>query len=127
MVEFALTFTLFLVVAIGIFEFSRLIWSTAVLSHAAKEGARYAMMHGSHNPTKAGGTPTADVKTIVDANAIGIPSEAVDVSVTWTPNNEPGSSVQVDVKYNFRFIASALISTPSQLELERHSQMIVVN
>jgi TadE-like protein len=46
LVEFSLVLPVFLVVVLGIFDFGRVIWAQSNLDNAAREGARYAIVHG---------------------------------------------------------------------------------
>lgn len=46
MVEFALVFPIFVLLLVGIFDFGRVIWVNDTLSTAAREAARYAIVHG---------------------------------------------------------------------------------
>ena len=49
--EFALVVPLFLILVFGIVDFARGIFAYSVLSNAAREGARYAMVHGTLSAT----------------------------------------------------------------------------
>jgi Flp pilus assembly protein TadG len=46
MVEFALVFPVFILLLIGIFDFGRVIWVNDTLATAAREAARFAIVHG---------------------------------------------------------------------------------
>jgi hypothetical protein len=66
LVEFALVLPIFLLVIFGIIDIGRVIWATDNITNAAREGARYASIHGdasvlqSFCPTGPGlpGTPS---------------------------------------------------------------------
>ncbi|CAN5133993.1 hypothetical protein BH18CHL2_BH18CHL2_06400 [soil metagenome] len=47
LVEFALVLPIFLLIALGLFELSRAVWQENTLAYAAREGTRYAIVHGS--------------------------------------------------------------------------------
>ena len=51
MVEFSLVFLLFVVVLVALMEFGRAMWTYATIAHAARQGARYGMVHGSAKPS----------------------------------------------------------------------------
>src|SRR5690242_11754803 len=87
MVEFALAFMVFFVVLYGIMEFGRVVASYNILSGAAREGARYAIVHGSSSGSAASST---DIQTIVRNWSVGLESSSVAVTTTWTPGNAPG-------------------------------------
>jgi hypothetical protein len=46
LVEFALIIPIFLVLLMGIFDFGRVVWAQNSLASAAREGARFAIVHG---------------------------------------------------------------------------------
>jgi len=96
MVEFALAFLVFFVVVYGIMEFGRIISSYNILAGAAREGARYAMVHGSSSGSVATAT---DIQNVVRKWSIGLNKSAVTVTTTWTPGNGPGSDVKVKASY----------------------------
>jgi hypothetical protein len=50
LVEFALIIPIFLVLLMGIFDFGRVVWASNSLAYAAREAARFAIVHGG-NPT----------------------------------------------------------------------------
>ena len=50
MVEFALFFIVFLMLSLGLMEFGLGVWTYSSITHAARAGARYAIVHGASNP-----------------------------------------------------------------------------
>ncbi|MGA1147479.1 MAG: TadE/TadG family type IV pilus assembly protein [Candidatus Nanopelagicales bacterium] len=132
--EFALAFTIFLAFVLGGFEMGRAIWTYSTLSHAAKQAVRYAMIHGADNTgvdQNGNVLGQSDVDTVVEGiardNAVGLESQLVLVETTWTPNNTPGSTVEVRVTYPFRFLFTALTSTSGSMALATEYSMIVTN
>ena len=79
----------------GIIEAGRAIFQYNVLSSAAREGARFAIVRGADSGRT---VSEADVRTWVQARAVGITPT---VTVTWTPNKSPGSTVRVQVQHTF--------------------------
>src|SRR5258708_24862285 len=58
LVEFALVLPVFLLIVTGLFDLARAVWQEETLAYAAREGARYAIVHGSAgNPTAWPGSP----------------------------------------------------------------------
>ena len=96
--EFALVLTAFLLITFGIIQVSRAIYSYTFVSNAARDATRYASVNGSksQNPVKSG-----DVQTFVKNESPGLDSSQLTVNTTWTPDNNPGSTVNVVVTYNF--------------------------
>lgn len=95
LVEFALVLPVFLLVVTGLFDLARAVWQEETLAYAAREGTRYAIVHGSAgNPIAWPGsatasscsnaTPTPSCQGIFDAvtNAsIGVAN--ISITVTW--------------------------------------------
>lgn len=103
LVEFALILPIFLLVITGLFDVARAVWQENTLAFAAREGTRYAIVHGSaSNPiawpgsatatTCSNGTPTPSCQGIFDAvtsASVGVAN--VGVTVTW-PDTSGGTT-----------------------------------
>jgi len=129
---------------LGIVDFSRALYTYHFLSNAAREATRYAAVRGSTcnldsscsdatpdtGPAAPGNTVIQDyVKTIVPP---GLNSTNVNTTPSWPGTgaacavaNNPGCPVEVQVSYNFTFVAPFIRSTP--LTLSSSSQMIIVH
>jgi hypothetical protein len=66
MVEFALTLPIFLLLLVSVFDLGHVVWANNAISTAAREGARYAVVHGGTDsvrcpqgplPSNFGGVP----------------------------------------------------------------------
>ena len=101
LLEMALTLPLLLLVSIGIFEFGRAYQYEQVLTNAAREGARVAVLPGQPD-----GAVQARVSAYLTAGQIAKPSSAT-VTVTQTQvsiggaTTVPGSKVTVNYPYSF--------------------------
>jgi hypothetical protein len=98
--EFGLVLPVFMLMVMGILDVGRVVWATDALSHAAREGARYASVHGGSEVTAC---PTGP----------NLGSAPADPSCpTWTPDSKeptriatraflvaPGSDLHVYVCY----------------------------
>jgi Flp pilus assembly protein TadG len=97
MVEFAVVAALiFFPIVFGIIEFGRLVWARNMVGAAAREGVRYAIVHGSESAA------------IADSAAVAIYVEGrtglapIAVSTAWTdPSKAAGETVTVTVKYTY--------------------------
>jgi Flp pilus assembly protein TadG len=109
-VEFALVLPIFLLVVFGIIDLARAVWEENELAFAAREGTRWAIVHGSTAAVRAGpgsvsysaGPPSSDtgVTAAVTNYTIGIPG--VVVTAAWPDgNNNRNSRVSVDVSADF--------------------------
>jgi Flp pilus assembly protein TadG len=105
LVEFALLLPVLLLVLVGAFDLARAIWQENTLAHAAREGTRYAIVHGANSSSPVGPSNPQPVIDIVRNAAIGVPN--VSVSVTWpdmngsTPCNARTCRVRVDTTAPF--------------------------
>ena len=93
--ELALVVPLVLLVMLGLIELGRAVYYTQILDSAARDGARYAIVHGFESfcpsgPMPFGGTNTCDpngnhvVQTVLD-RSIGVTAKAADLTthVKW--------------------------------------------
>lgn len=118
-VEFALMLPLFLTLVLGVIEGSRVIWMYNTMSHAAREGARYAVVHGADSPSPAS---SSDIEQVVRDRAVGV---EVEVTTAWeNPNKEPGSMVEVQVRSEFRSVLPMLLGVTT-IPLASTSRMVI--
>jgi hypothetical protein len=102
LIEMALTLPLLLLICTGIFEFGRAYQTWEVLTNAAREGARVAVLPG-------GGPGTVDARVREYLSMGGLDSDSsvqVDVNPTTVSMGAAGSTSasQVVVSYPFSFI-----------------------
>ena len=93
----------------AIIDFGRYVYYVQILNNAAREGTRYAIVHGSNSfqPTgPAGDDPT--IEGVVRNYAVGVIGNGavLNIDSTWgTPPNPPsnnrGQKVHVTVSYDF--------------------------
>ena len=107
LVEFALASTLFFTITFGTIEFGRMILDYNIVSNAAREGVRYAIVRGASSGRAASAN---DVATYVASRSAGL-LQASNVTVSWPTNNATGSVVQVQVQYSFTPIVTLLPQT----------------
>jgi Flp pilus assembly protein TadG len=137
LIEFGLFFLLFLVVSFGLMEMGRGVWTFTTIAHAARAGARYAIIHGKINPIPNDGTT---IEAIVKANAVGLDpadvtvitkyeryDEAGDTWQTGSSYNERGNVVEVKVNYPFRLVTGSLVLSQDTIQLSSTSRMIIAN
>jgi Flp pilus assembly protein TadG len=99
MIESTLVATVYLLLLVAIMECGRLGFAYNSVSFAAHRAARYASLRGASSGHPAS---TADVAAEAGALLVALDSANVTVTTTWTPDNRPGSTVQVTVSYGFR-------------------------
>jgi Flp pilus assembly protein TadG len=95
MVEFAVAGGTFVVVLIGILEIGLAAWAKNGVASDAREGARYAIVHGSQSGRIA---DEAMVSAYVKSRTTL--DQTIQVTTTWAdPDKEPGTTVSVKVKH----------------------------
>jgi Flp pilus assembly protein TadG len=118
-VEFALTVVLLMLLMFALLELSIFIYTYSVLANAAKEGVRYAIVHGTNSGTPSGpssGSASSPPCTASSTNVTNVVNQAknfagfsvlspsnVNVFVCYLDgDNKLNSLVQVSVKYVYR-------------------------
>jgi Flp pilus assembly protein TadG len=99
MLEGALMLTTFVILLIGAMDFGRLGYTYNSVTFAAHQAARFAATNGSASGHAAS---VSTIQSNAKGNMVGLDASKLTVSVTWTPNNNPGSQVQVVVSYGFQ-------------------------
>ena len=102
-IELALLSPAVFVLLFALLDFGRLGILMATLDYAAQEGAQYASLHGA-----ASGAPVSDAQVTARARSkiYGADPAEVAITVTWTPDRDPGSSVTVATAYEFGFLVN---------------------
>jgi Flp pilus assembly protein TadG len=119
-VEFALVATVFFILLFGIIEFSRLMFMYHHVGNVAREGSRYASVHGYDSLANA---TAADIENHVKSISTVDPNNLT-VTTTWeNPNHNPKSWVRVEVIYDFKFIVPILYIY--NIKLQSTSQMVI--
>lgn len=126
LVEMALVSLILFALLIGIVEMGRVAWAREVITSAAREGARYAIVHGagSNNPSGPGENDAA-VEARVRKHCYGLQPSAVTVTSSWPlGRNDARSTVKVEVRYLFTSAAGALIGRRT-IPLIASSEMLI--
>jgi Flp pilus assembly protein TadG len=120
MVEVALVATLFFALVFGVISIAYLVYAYNSVGFMAQQGARWASVRGN---TSGSPTTPAAVKTYVLTQGTGLATTALNVTTTFTPDQNPGSTVKVVVTYS----ATPLVSTflPGTLNLTGSSAVAI--
>jgi Flp pilus assembly protein TadG len=113
MVEFALVVSvIFLPLVFGVIEFGRLSYLKSTLTAAAREGVRYAIVHGTASGS------TADSAAVANYVKGRTQLSPITVLPTWSPGKAPGDTAFVQVSYSYvpivRIIGSRTLTSKSQ-------------
>jgi Flp pilus assembly protein TadG len=104
-VEFALLLTPFLMVTFGIIELGSYGMVQQALLESVHAGVRYAVVHGSNSSSPA---TTFSLQTMVQNGSSALTPSSVSVTVTFSPNNNPGSTVKIVATYPWSSIVPLL-------------------
>ncbi len=120
--EFGLVFPIFLLMVVGTIEVGRGIWTYNTLAHAARQGARFAMIHGSQSPTTA-----EEVRTVVRNAAVGLNPSQIAVTTTWPDGVARGNEVRIAVRYAMPLVTGQLVIRSASMALGANTRAILAN
>jgi hypothetical protein len=134
LVEFALVLPIFLLLVTGILDVARAVWQENTLAYSAREGTRYAIVHGSSGTPVVGPVSTTinpsafntgNIVSAVRNTAIGISN--VDVTVDYPDgDNQRNHRVTVDATAPFIPLPSQfLLGSAFQITLRGGSQLVI--
>jgi len=104
----------------GIADAGYMLYTDVWVSTLAREATRYAIVRGSASGRAITAT---QLSTYVSQNAASLNTAWLTTTTTWSPNNAPGSTVNVKVQYSFHSIVPFVhINT---FTLQSTSQMVI--
>ena len=125
MVEFALVIPVFLLLMVGLFDFGRVIWVNDTLSTAAREAARYAIVHGAKSACPVGPAAPGTEIPVADASCpYPSPSRQAikDVAQKWAA----GTSANVTVSVCYGAVTSCTADTDAAGADDRRGTQVMV-
>lgn len=130
LVEFAFVLPVLLLLVTGLFDVARAVWQENTLAYAAREGTRYAIVHGSASSTPQGPGNTAAVEARVRTSATGVANITTTVSypdlVGTSACNDRGCRVIVDAYAPFVPLPSQyLLGNAFQITLKGGSMLVI--
>ena len=134
LVEFALVLPIFLLLVTGIFDVARAVWQENSLAYAAREGTRYAIVHGASGNPIVGPCSSclnpatnnlANITNAVTSNAVGVYN--IDVRIDYPDGgNNRNQRVTVDATAPFVPMPSQyLLGAAFQITLRGGSQLVI--
>jgi len=124
-VEFALVLPVLLLIVTGLFDLARAVWQENTLAYAAREGTRYAIVHGSAAPSPAWPNNDQAVKDVVQSAATGV--HGITVTVTW-PDGCYDRQCRVTVDATAPFVplpSQYLLGGAFQITLKGGSMLVI--
>jgi hypothetical protein len=125
MVEFAIIFPVFILLLVGMFDFGRVVWVNNTLATAAREAARYAIVHGSKSACPVG-PPAAGTDIPVASTACPYPSPSrqgiKDVAQKWAA----GTSASVTVHVCYGLVTTCTSDTDAANSFNSRGTQVMV-
>src|SRR5690606_39181187 len=113
----------FLMLMVGLFELGRAVWIYETVAHAARQGTRYAMVHGNM-----GAPDNNALIAAVKGQAVGLVSSNITVTPTWEGSGLVGTFVRVQVSYPFvPVVGGILLGGTRSFTIASTSRMVVYN
>jgi hypothetical protein len=139
LVEFAMVAPIFFLLVFGIIEGGRFILYYQTLNNATREGARYAIVHGSNSRCPSGSMPPGEptpggcydplglnVEQRVKDAAFGLLGSAVSVTSSWpATGNGRNSTVTVSATYTYNTFIP-IVPLPS-ISITAESKLVINN
>jgi Flp pilus assembly protein TadG len=133
LVEFAFVAPMFFLLVFAIIDFGRYVYYVQILNNAAREGARYAIVHGNNSFTPTGPNPDDPTITAVVRNyAVGVigAGPVFTVNSAWgsppgAPSNHRGQQVHVSVTYQFHSLIPIVPIPP--ITINGESTLVINN
>jgi Flp pilus assembly protein TadG len=108
MAEFGLIVIPSLILIFAVMNFAIALYCYDFVGYSAQQAARYAIVHGA---TATQTVTAAGMQTYVQGLVNGaIDTTQLTVSTTWSPNNQPGSTVTVTVGYTYKPLSNLVSS-----------------
>ena len=128
LVEFALIAPLLMLLVLATIDGARAVFAYNTIANAAREGARYGIVHGATSSTPVGpGVNETELVTHVEQFTRSFPAPDIAVTPTWPQgSNSDGSPVAVQVTYQYRPLFGGLIGI-GPMTLRASSTMVIVH
>ena len=134
LVEFAFVLPIFLLVVTGLIDVARAVWEENTLAYAAREGTRYAIVHGAGGNPRVGPVTnalnpsqynTGTIVTVVRNASVGVGN--IDVTIDYPDlGNNRNQRVSVDATAQFVPLPSYyLLGSAFQITLKGGSSLYI--
>ncbi|MBM4460076.1 MAG: pilus assembly protein [Chloroflexi bacterium] len=124
--EYGLAAVVFFTMLLFVFEGGRVLYSYVTVSQAAQAGARYGVTHGANSSAPVSAGDYAALQTAAQGWATGLDPADLTITATWNPDNQPGSTVTVNVAYVTGSL-TGLFWSGQTLTLRGQSTMVIQN
>ena len=110
-VEYGLILPYVLAFCYGILEVGHFSYIRLFVGNVANDAARYAVVHGAKSSSP---LATSDISSFINGELtnVGLSSSSATVNVVFSPDSNPGSTVQVAISYPFQPFMPGFNSIP---------------
>ncbi len=122
LVEFALVASIFLLLLFAIMQLSLAVLTYNTVCFAAREAARYGMVHGPNSPNPA---TNAQIQQIAINAAPSLNLQASNITVNWVTDPNLPSKQDVQVKLTYTYAIQIPFVAPVTANFVTSSQMLV--
>ncbi|MBI5687247.1 MAG: pilus assembly protein [Verrucomicrobia bacterium] len=103
LVEFCICALLLMMLVFAVVDLARGVFAYNTIAHCAREGVRYAVVHGSTSVVPVGPTANdASLAAVVRGFATGLNTNNLSVLSSWPTGNNTGMVVNLTVRYTFQ-------------------------
>lgn len=103
LVEFCICALVFFMLVFGVVDLARGVFAYNTIAHCAREGVRFAVVHGTNNVVSVGPLDNdATLASVVRGFATGLQTNNLTVLSSWPNGNGTGMVVNVTVLYTFQ-------------------------
>ena len=121
MAEFSLILVPCLLLFFGVMNFAMALYCYDFVGYSAQQAARYAIVHGA---TAAQAVSATDIRNYVKGLVTGvIDTTQLTIDTSWSPDNQPGSTVTVTVGYTFKPLSSFISNV--NVNLSQSAAMVI--
>ena len=121
MAEFSLILIPCLLLFFAVMNFAMALYCYDFVGYSAQHAARYAIVHGA---SAAQTVSAADIQNYVKGLATGVvDTTQLTVNTSWSPNNQPASTVTITVGYTFKPLTNFVSSV--NITLSQSAAMVI--
>ncbi|MBM4461229.1 MAG: pilus assembly protein [Chloroflexi bacterium] len=124
MIEYALTAVVFFAMLLFVVDGGRVLFNYVTVNQVAQAGARYGITHGASSLAPVGSANYTALQQHALGWATGLNQADLTIAATWSPDNQPGSTVSVNVTYIGRSV-TGLFWRGQTLTLRGKSTMVI--
>jgi Flp pilus assembly protein TadG len=121
MIETAVVLPVYFCLVFGIMQLCFVLFGYCNATYACRQVSRFAAVHGTGSTYQA---TSSDLQNIAKQYLWGCPTGHITVTTTWSPDNNPGSTIIVKISMVYRTVIP--FSTLSQITVGTSAQALIL-